>query len=50
MKRLGECDVLISGLGGLGVEVAKNLVLAGVRGVTLHDQEVVNHFDLSAQV
>lgn len=42
-------DVLISGLGGLGVEIAKNVVLGGVKSVTLHDTKSVSITDLSAQ-
>ena len=42
-------DVLISGLGGLGVEIAKNVILGGVKSVTLHDTKQVTNLDLSAQ-
>ena len=35
MGKLVKMDVLIVGLRGLGVEVAKNLCLAGPRSVTL---------------
>ncbi|KAH7970113.1 hypothetical protein HPB52_024160 [Rhipicephalus sanguineus] len=42
-------DVLISGMGGLGVEIAKNVILAGVRSVTIHDEQVCSAVDLSAQ-
>ena len=37
------------GLRGLGVEIAKNVILAGVRGVVLHDDQPVEIGDLSAQ-
>lgn len=47
--RMAQSDVLISGLGGLGVEVAKNIILAGVRSVTLHDEVVCTRVDLSSQ-
>jgi molybdopterin/thiamine biosynthesis adenylyltransferase len=30
MKRLRQHHVLIIGIGGLGIEIAKNVVLAGV--------------------
>lgn len=39
MRRMASSDVLISGLGGLGVEIAKNVILGGVKSVTLHDDE-----------
>ncbi|XP_022652731.1 ubiquitin-like modifier-activating enzyme 1 isoform X2 [Varroa destructor] len=49
MRRMQSSDVLISGLGGLGVEIAKNVVLGGVKSVTLHDTKSVSITDLSAQ-
>ncbi|CAL1379430.1 unnamed protein product [Linum trigynum] len=41
MRRLFASNVLISGMNGLDGEIAKNLVLAGVKSVTLHDEGVV---------
>ena len=41
MKKMQSSDVLISGMGGLGVEIAKNVILGGVKSVTLHDTEKV---------
>ncbi|XP_061828312.1 SUMO-activating enzyme subunit 1 [Nerophis lumbriciformis] len=38
-KRLRGSRVLLVGLGGLGAEVAKNLILAGVKGLTMLDHE-----------
>lgn len=49
MHKLRQAKVLISGLGGVGVEVAKNLILGGVRHVTLHDVKTVSWRDLAAQ-
>ncbi|KAG8238591.1 hypothetical protein J437_LFUL018300, partial [Ladona fulva] len=49
MRQMATCNVLISGVGGLGVEVAKNVILSGVRSVTLHDQDVCAYSDLSSQ-
>uniref|UniRef100_A0A914Z6C3 SUMO-activating enzyme subunit 1 n=1 Tax=Panagrolaimus superbus TaxID=310955 RepID=A0A914Z6C3_9BILA len=49
MFRLRSANVLVSGIGSVGVEVAKNLVLGGVRHVTLHDTKNVSWNDLSAQ-
>ncbi|KAG0460335.1 hypothetical protein HPP92_023463 [Vanilla planifolia] len=48
MRRLFASNVLVSGIGGLGVEIAKNLVLAGVKSITLHDEGVVELWDLSS--
>lgn len=49
MRRMATSDVLISGLGGLGVEIAKNVILGGVKSVTLHDQTACTIKDLSSQ-
>ncbi|KAJ0967376.1 hypothetical protein J5N97_024293 [Dioscorea zingiberensis] len=48
MRKLARSNVLISGLSGLGAEIAKNLVAAGVKSVTLHDDESVQLCDLSS--
>uniref|UniRef100_A0A0E0QD36 E1 ubiquitin-activating enzyme n=1 Tax=Oryza rufipogon TaxID=4529 RepID=A0A0E0QD36_ORYRU len=48
MRRLFASHVLVSGLNGLGAEIAKNLALAGVKSVTLHDVKNVEMWDLSA--
>lgn len=47
--RMGSANVLIIGLNGLGVEIAKNIILAGVKSVTLHDDTPASFLDLSAQ-
>lgn len=49
MRKMASSDVLISGLGGLGVEVAKNVILGGVKSVTLHDTVACAYRDLSSQ-
>ncbi|CAD7936676.1 unnamed protein product [Amoebophrya sp. A25] len=46
MGRLVQLRVLIQGLSGAGVEVAKNLVLAGPKSVTLYDPVVCQLGDL----
>lgn len=50
MKRMQNSNVLISGMKGLGVEIAKNVILGGVKSVTVHDQGVAEWKDLSSQV
>ena len=50
MRKMGATNVLISGMKGLGVEIAKNVILAGVKSVTIHDPEVVKVEHLSSQV
>ncbi|PHH87188.1 hypothetical protein CDD83_9206 [Cordyceps sp. RAO-2017] len=49
MKRMGASNVLVVGLKGLGVEIAKNIALAGVKSLTLYDPAPVQLADLSAQ-
>lgn len=49
MKKMATSNILISGLKGLGVEIAKNVVLGGVKSVTLHDSGNVEMSDLSSQ-
>ncbi|KAJ4934953.1 hypothetical protein JOQ06_007733 [Pogonophryne albipinna] len=49
MKRMQNSNVLVSGMRGLGVEIAKNVILAGVRSVTVHDQGVAEWRDLASQ-
>lgn len=48
MGRMARSNILIIGLKGLGAEVAKNVILAGVKSVTLYDTEPVTLGDLSA--
>ncbi|XP_051521347.1 SUMO-activating enzyme subunit 1 [Myxocyprinus asiaticus] len=48
-KRLRGSRVLLVGLRGLGAEVAKNLILAGVKGLTLLDHEQVTEETRRAQ-
>ncbi len=50
MRKMVSSNVLISGMGGLGIELAKNVVLGGVKSVTLHDDGVATWTDLSSQV
>lgn len=49
MRRMATSDVLISGMQGLGVEVAKNVILSGVKSVTIHDSHNCTLADLSSQ-
>ncbi|OUZ99153.1 Ubiquitin/SUMO-activating enzyme E1 [Macleaya cordata] len=48
MRRLFASNILVSGMQGLGAEIAKNLILAGVKSVTLHDEGTVDLWDLSS--
>ncbi|KEI40633.1 uncharacterized protein L969DRAFT_85846 [Mixia osmundae IAM 14324] len=49
MRRMAASDVLIVGLKGLGVEIAKNICLAGVKSVTLYDPAPTEVADLGTQ-
>jgi len=50
MHQLQSAHVLISGMRGLGVEIAKNIILGGVKSVIIHDCGQVDYADLSSQV
>lgn len=47
MRRMQASNVLIVGLGGLGLEIAKNVTLGGVKSITLHDSQNITLEDLS---
>lgn len=49
MHKLAKANVLIVGLGGVGIEVAKNVILAGVKSVTLLDNTICTVEDLGTQ-
>lgn len=48
-KRIRMAHILICGLNGLGAEIAKNIILSGVKSVTLLDHENVTELDFSSQ-
>lgn len=50
MRKMAHSNVLVSGMRGLGIEIAKNVVLGGVKSVTIHDSGKVEWIDLSSQV
>ncbi|PSK36412.1 ubiquitin-activating enzyme E1 1 [Candidozyma pseudohaemuli] len=49
MLKMQNANVLIIGLRGLGVEIAKNVALAGVKSLALYDPKPVEVQDLSSQ-
>lgn len=49
MRRMSTASVLIAGMRGLGVEIAKNVILSGVKSVTVQDENVAKWMDLSSQ-
>lgn len=48
-KRIRGARILIAGLNGLGAEVAKNIILSGVKSVTLCDDRLVSEIDFASQ-
>uniref|UniRef100_A0A8K9VBV4 Ubiquitin-activating enzyme E1 C-terminal domain-containing protein n=1 Tax=Oncorhynchus mykiss TaxID=8022 RepID=A0A8K9VBV4_ONCMY len=48
MQQMAQSSVFLSGMGGLGVEIAKNIVLAGVKVLTLHDTKQCETWDLGS--
>ncbi|KAJ7998689.1 hypothetical protein DPEC_G00207480 [Dallia pectoralis] len=49
MRRMATADVLIAGMRGLGVEIAKNVILSGVKSVTVQDEGLAQWTDFSSQ-
>ena len=49
MLKMQNANVLIIGLKGLGIEIAKNIALAGVKSLSLYDPSPVQIQDLSSQ-
>jgi len=49
MQDMSKTNVLISGLDGLGVEIAKNIILMGVNRVLLQDTKITHFNDLATQ-
>lgn len=49
MRRMQTAEVLICGARGLGIEVAKNIILSGVKSVTIHDTGDCEIKELSSQ-
>ncbi|KAK7116491.1 ubiquitin-like modifier-activating enzyme 6 [Littorina saxatilis] len=49
MKRMAQSSVLLYGLGGLGVEIAKNIALAGVKSLAVQDSKACTVSDLGTQ-
>lgn len=46
MQKMSQANILICGLSGLGVEIAKNIILSGVRSVTLCDPTITTTQDM----
>lgn len=48
-KQIQSSHILICDLNGLGSEIAKNIILSGVKSVTLLDHENVTELDFNSQ-
>ena len=48
MNKLSKMNILILGMRGLGIEVAKNLILAGPKEVIIYDPNIVKINDLNS--
>ncbi|MGB1592473.1 MAG: ThiF family adenylyltransferase [Promethearchaeia archaeon] len=49
VRAIQSSSVLVSGLNGLGCEIAKNVLLGGVKSMTIHDSKATSLWDLSSQ-
>lgn len=49
VAKQSACSVFLHGLGPLGIEIAKNIVLSGVKRFSIHDSAVVTEYDLAGQ-
>ena len=41
VQKQAQASIFVSGIGGLGIEICKNIVLSGVKRLTMHDNELV---------
>ena len=48
IQKLSKLKVLIYGLRGLGMEIAKNLILSGPKEVHLYDKNIITQLDLGS--
>ena len=49
VRRQANSTILVYGAGGLGIEIAKNLVLSGCKELVLQDNKLTTYYDLSSQ-
>ena len=47
-KNIMKMKVLIYGMRGLGMEIAKNIILMGPNCVSLYDKNIITHYDLGS--
>lgn len=49
VAKQSKCSVFLSGLGSLGVEISKNIVMSGIKRLTIHDSKKTSFVDLAGQ-
>ena len=49
LKKMEKASIFISGMNGLGIEIAKNIVLSGINFVMIHDTHLTTLSDLASQ-
>lgn len=49
-KRLRQANIAFAGVDGVGSEIIKNLVLAGINSITLLDDKLVDRFDTTSNL
>ena len=49
-KRLREANVLIAGIDGVGSEIVKNIVLAGINSLTILDNKLISKYDTTCNL
>ena len=47
LKKQAQASVFLFNLSGLGVEIAKNIVLSGMKRLTIFDNQVTTYKDIS---
>lgn len=47
VAKQSKCSLFLAGLGPLGVEIAKNIVMSGIKRLTLHDSKAASYNDLA---
>lgn len=48
MKKISELKIFLIGLRGLGLEIAKNIILSGIKSLTLFDKQICNINDMGS--
>lgn len=50
VAKQSKCSVFLSGIGSLGVEISKNLVMSGLKRLTIHDSKNTSYIDLAGNI